>query len=214
MADITLEAQKIFSCIRRMKERFGISLVADVLKGALNKRVRQYGFDSLPTFGAMREYPNKGITDLINVLAAEGYIGLTEGQYPVTRLMPKAMAVLKDEERVFQKVWKKKETLSSSLNQLLFEQLRVLRKELSNRDRVPPYVIFPDSTLRELSEQIPTTPHAMLRVKGVGEAKLTKYGEPFLELLRNYAGEQGMLSQPNGDDGLWGLEDSQAVEEL
>lgn len=196
LADITQEAQKIFSCIRRMKERFGISLVGDVLKGASNKRVHQYGFESLPTFGAMREYSTKEITDLINVLVAEGYVGLTEGQYPVTRLMPKATAVLKGEEQVYQKVWKRKEkTLNSSLNHLLFEQLRLLRKELSNRDRVPPYVIFPDSTLRELSEQIPVTPNTMLRIKGVGEAKLAKYGEPFLELLRNYAREQGMMSQ-------------------
>lgn len=195
LTDITVEAQKIFSCIRRMKERFGVSFVADVLKGSANKRVRQYSFENLPTYGAMREYKDKEITDLINVLVAEGYIGLTDGQYPVAKLTSKATSVLLGEAFVYQRVWNRKTESFSSLDQLLFEQLRVLRKELSTRDRVPPYVIFPDSTLRELSEKIPTEAASMLRVKGVGEVKFAKYGKPFLELLRSYVGEQGLISK-------------------
>ncbi|HEY0827624.1 MAG TPA: DNA helicase RecQ, partial [Bacilli bacterium] len=175
LTDITVEAQKIFSCIRRMKERFGVSFIADVLKGAANKRVRQYSFDSLPTYGAMREYKDKEITDLIHVLVAEGYIALTDGQYPVAKLTSKAAAVLHSEASVYQRVWNRRKESFSSLDQLLFEQLRVLRKELSTRDRVPPYVIFPDSTLRELSEKIPTEAASMLRIKGVGEVKFAKY---------------------------------------
>ncbi|ARU63991.1 DNA helicase RecQ [Tumebacillus avium] len=193
LKDITVEAQKIFSCIYRMKERFGASLVAQVLKGSANKKVLQFGFDKLPTYGLMKSYKEKEITDLIHVLIAEGYLVLTDGQYPVVRLDAQAAQVLKGQAQVLQKIRLRPEKTVSGDN-TLFERLRELRKEISQREKVPPYIIFSDSTLRELSEYCPTDEAAMLGVKGIGEGKMARYGTPFLQLLQEYAQERGITS--------------------
>ncbi len=189
LEDITIEAQKIFSCIYRMKERFGTTLVAQVLRGSKNKRVREFGFDNLSTYGIMKEYSEKEIKDIINLLIAEGYIGLTEDQYPVIKLKPMAVSVLKGKERVFQKVQKKKEKEKTVSDNSLFEILRRLRKEISNRENVPPYIIFADSTLREMSKYYPQDYDSILNIKGVGEAKLKRYGDEFLDVIRRYVEE-------------------------
>jgi ATP-dependent DNA helicase RecQ len=186
--DITVEAQKIFSCIRRMQERFGISMIASVLKGSKLKKVLEYRFDRLPTYGIMRDLPEKEISDLVNVLISEGYLQLSEGQYPVVKLQQPAADVLQGKLQVFQKV-RKQEQKAAAIDNTLFEQLRLLRREISQKEKVPPYIIFTDSTLREMSEICPTTAAGMLAIKGVGEVKFRNYGLPFLELLKNYAGE-------------------------
>ncbi|MED4569055.1 DNA helicase RecQ [Brevibacillus agri] len=185
LTDITLEAQKIFSCVKRMRERFGATLVAQVLKGSKNKKVTQFQFDQLPTYGLMKEYKEKEIADLIQLLIAEGYLQVTESQYPIVKLGARALPVLKGEERVVQKISLRPAALAE--DDELFEQLRALRKEISQREGVPPYVIFHDSTLKEMSSLCPTDKQAMLKIKGVGEAKFEKYGQLFLECLQNYA---------------------------
>lgn len=191
LTDITIEAQKIFSCIYRMKERFGATLVAQVLRASKNKKVREFGFDGLSTYGIMKEYSEKEIKDIINVLIAEDYLGLTDGQYPVIKLKQKAVAVLKGKENVFMKVQKKKEKAIEDNS--LFEILRGLRKEISSREKVPPYIIFSDSTLREMSKYCPQDKSSMLDIKGVGEAKLEKYGEEFLSVIRLYIEENNVV---------------------
>ncbi|QDS37130.1 DNA helicase RecQ [Brevibacillus brevis] len=185
LSDITLEAQKIFSCVKRMRERFGAALIAQVLKGSKNKKVTQFSFDQLPTYGLMKEYKEKEIADLIQLLIAEGYLQVTESQYPIVKLGERALPVLRGEERVVQKISIRPVQLTE--DDELFEHLRALRKEISTRQKVPPYVIFPDSTLKEMSSVCPTDKQAMLKIKGVGEAKFDKYGELFLECLQNYA---------------------------
>jgi ATP-dependent DNA helicase RecQ len=189
--DITVEAQKIFSCIRRMQERFGISMVATVLKGSKAKKIVDYRFDRLPTHGIMRDLPEKDISDLINVLISEGYLALSDGQYPVVKLMQPAADVLQGKLQVYQKV-RRQQQRAAAIDNTLFEQLRLLRREIAQREKVPPYIIFSDSTLREMSEICPTTTANMLKIKGVGEVKFRNYGKPFLELLRTYAGESEM----------------------
>ncbi|OPH53276.1 ATP-dependent DNA helicase RecQ [Paenibacillus ferrarius] len=187
--DITVEAQKIFSCIRRMGERFGISMVASVLKGSKAKKILDYRFDQLPTHGIMRDLAEKEISDLINVLISEGFMQLSDGQYPVVKLMQPAAEVLQGKLQVNQKVRRQPVRAAAAIDNTLFEQLRLLRREMAAREKVPPYIIFSDSTLREMSEICPTTETAMLRIKGVGEVKYRNYGKPFLDLLRTYAGE-------------------------
>ncbi|WP_127583075.1 DNA helicase RecQ [Paenibacillus koleovorans] len=187
VVDMTLESQQIMSCIRRMNERFGVTLVAQVLKGSSNKRVLEFRFDRLPTYGLMKQYPEKTIVDMIQLLIADGYIGLTESQYPVLRLLQPAADVLRGEKRVMRKVrLVKRQTRTGDE---LFDRLRALRKQLADRDGVPPYVVFADSALREMAEQLPETEEQLLLVKGVGQAKLAKYGAPFLDAVRAYAAE-------------------------
>ncbi|RBW70911.1 DNA helicase RecQ [Bacillus taeanensis] len=187
--DITVDAQKIFSCIKRMDERFGVSLVAQVLKGSKNKRIKQLNFARLSTYGLMKQRTEKEIIEVINRLAAEGYLALTEGQYPVIKLAKKAYLVLKGEERVYQKEQMKQERIL--VDNSLFEKLRALRKELSMSEQIPPYIIFPDSALREMSILCPLDEQAMLQVKGIGEAKMQKYGQQFLEVVKQYVNEHG-----------------------
>ncbi len=110
---------------------------------------------------------------------------MTESQYPIVKLGERALPVLRGEERVVQKISIRPVQLTE--DDELFEHLRALRKEISTRQKVPPYVIFPDSTLKEMSSVCPTDKQAMLQIKGVGEAKFEKYGELFLECLQNYA---------------------------
>ncbi|MGD7052310.1 DNA helicase RecQ [Sutcliffiella horikoshii] len=197
--DITLEAQKIFSCIHRMNERFGAILVAKVLKGSKDKRIQQFRFDSLPTYGLMNSYTEKELVDLINILIAEGYLILTEGQYPIVKLGARAVPVLKGKEKVLFKV--KEQVKSVVEDNELFEMLRELRRNLSKEEGVPPYVIFSDSTLREMSEVLPKDESAMLDIKGVGSLKFEKYGELFLREIGRFMGEDVSDTNPVKKEG-------------
>ncbi|TVY10334.1 DNA helicase RecQ [Paenibacillus cremeus] len=191
LTDITLEAQQIFSCVRRMRERFGMTLVASVLKGSRNKKVLELGFDELSTYGLMKQRGEKDIVDLIQMLVAEGYLQLSEGKYPVLKLTPKAGTVLTGEERVVQRVRVKPAAPAvKDVEAELFDALRQLRTEIAKREGIPPYIVFPDSTLREMCGVKPTNPAAMLKIKGIGEAKFFKYGAYFIEFFKQLQQQQ------------------------
>lgn len=190
LTDITIEAQKIFSCIARVKQRFGTVLVAQVLKGSKDKKVIELQFDKLSTYGIMKGYTIKEVKDLINILIADNYLALSEGQFPVVRLKERAVEVLKGEQKVFQKIQKRK--VKAAEDNSLFAILKALRKSISEREMVPPYIIFADSTLREMSEKYPIDEEAMLSIKGVGESKLKKYGEEFLQAILSYVKEKNL----------------------
>lgn len=201
LVDMTIDAQKIFSCIHRMRERFGVSMVASVLKGSRNKKVLQYGFETLSTYGAMSNRTEKEISEVINVMASDGYLSLSEGQYPVLKLQPLAGDVLKGQRQVMQRVARPTRTSGtvaggnsrtrgrdvspSAVNETIFEQLRLVRRELAGKEHVPSYIIFNDATLREMSVVCPQTEAQILRIKGVGEVKFRKYGKPFLDFFQN-----------------------------
>lgn len=188
LTDITIDAQKIFSCIARMKQKFGTVLISQVLRGSKDKKVLDFGFNKLSTYGIMKNYTVKEIKDLVNVLIADEFLGLTESQFPVVRLKEKAVKVLKGEENVLQKIHKakKKVVYESSL----FLLLKSTRKAISEREAVPPYIIFTDATLREMSERLPENDKEFLDIKGVGESKLQKYGEEFLQTIKVYVSER------------------------
>ncbi|MDD3654499.1 MAG: DNA helicase RecQ [Desulfotomaculaceae bacterium] len=194
LTDKTVDAQMIFSCILRMRQQFGLSLVTEVLKGSNNKRVFQYGFNSLSTYGLMKERTIKQIRNFASILVAEGYIKLTEGQYPMAKLTSRAFAVLKGQGKVLLKMRKKMAVVVADDN--LFEQMRVLRRELAQKDGIPSYIVFSDSTLREMSVNLPADQDAMLAIKGVGQRKFERYGEQFLELIHKYAAEKGITLRP------------------
>lgn len=181
--DVTLDAQKILSCVYRMKERFGTALVAEVLKGSANKKVIQFGLDRLSTHGIMKESSLQDIKDRINFLTAEGYLTVAGGQYPIIKLSPKAVPVLKGEIKVFQTLMRQEEIIQSDAEKI-FERLRLLRRKIAQEEGIPPYMIFPDSTLREMSVNCPKDQQALLRINGVGERKLAKYGDVFLTEIK------------------------------
>ncbi len=191
LTDITTEAQMIFSCIVRMQQRFGVGLIADVLKGSKNKKVLQFGFDKLSTYGLLKDYNLNQIKDLINIFIAEGYLYLTESEYPVVKLTQRGALVLKSQEKVFQRIEKPHEK-EEEVNESLFDILRSLRKSIAEKEKVPPYVIFGDATLREMCENLPTDKQSMLKTKGIGEVKFKKYGGDFINAIENYMEEHGI----------------------
>ncbi|QXE17852.1 DNA helicase RecQ [Clostridium sp. 001] len=193
LVDKTIDCQKVLSCIYRMKREFGVNMIVDVLRGSSQRKVIQYGFDKLSTHGIMKNYSKEELSNFINTLIAHGYISLKEGEYPTVVLNPRSIKVLKGEEKVtLKEIVKAKKII---LNNDLFEVLRVLRREIAGEESIPPYLIFPDTTLKELSSRCPVNFEQMLDVSGVGQLKLKKYGERFLEAIKNYLDESKIKPQ-------------------
>ncbi len=194
--DITEEAQKIFSCVVRMRQRFGVTLTAKVLRGANEAKIRELAFDRLPTYGALKHYKEKEIANLMHVLIADGYMALADGQYPTVALTKKAVAVLEGAEQVMLRISPLTEPSGKAGGVVhegreeLFDELRSLRKAMADKAKVPPFTIFHDATLREMCERLPRTEEELLQVKGVGENKLAKYGRAFLERFVAYGEKQ------------------------
>ncbi|CAM2920369.1 DNA helicase RecQ [Latilactobacillus sakei] len=180
--DITIDVQKVLSCIKRMDERFGKVMVAQVLTGSKNQKIMQFRFDELPTYGLMRGDSQKEVSGLIDYLVASGYLRASGGQYPVLQITLAGVKVLKGQEKVTRKMAAKVQKTLPEDNEL-FERLRELRRDLAEEQGVPPFVIFSDKTLYSMCEIMPTSLAEMLDVKGVGENKLEKYGELFLDIL-------------------------------
>lgn len=139
LIDITIDAQKVLSCVYRMHERFGVKMIAEVLKGSKSAKVKQFNFERLSTYGLMKERRLKDISDLILRLSAMQYLDITESQYPVVTLNELSWQVLRGQKKVWQKMVIVKKAKAKGE---LFEALRSLRKELATKEKLPPYMIF------------------------------------------------------------------------
>lgn len=190
--DITTEAQKILSCIKRTNERFGSGIITDVLKGSGTEKLRTLGFDKLTTFGLMKEYSKETIKEIIAYLIAENFIDVRGDKYPILALNVKAYSLLKGEselciKRIIIKEAPKAKKTEHKISNDLFERLRGLRKIIASEHGVPPFIIFSDTTLKDMCAKLPVTGDAMLDVSGVGKFKLEKYGDRFIEMINAYA---------------------------
>ncbi len=188
--DVTVDAQMVLSCIRRMNERFGKTMIAKVLTGSSDQKIRSFGFDKLSTYGIMNNKTQKETMEFIDFLTAEGYLRPTDGSYPILMLTEIAGDVLRGKEKVM-----KKENMRITQiveDNMLFELLRKLRKEVADGENVPPYIIFSDVTLREMSALLPKNEAELMQIKGVGERKLEAYGPTFLKAINQYCEEQGI----------------------
>lgn len=183
LIDITIDAQKVLSCVYRMHERFGVKIIAEVLKGSKSAKVKQFNFERLSTYGLMKERKLKDISDLILRLSAMQYLDITESQYPVVTLNELSWQVLRGQKKVWQKMVIVKKAKAKGE---LFETLRSLRKELATKEKLPPYMIFSDATLTQMATDKPTDLELMKNIRGVGEFKLQKYGEEFLTVIKSY----------------------------
>lgn len=183
LIDITIDAQKVLSCVYRMHERFGVKMIAEVLKGSKSAKVKQFNFERLSTYGLMKERKLKDISDLILRLSAMQYLDITESQYPVATLNELSWQVLRGQKKVWQKMVIVKKAKAKGE---LFEALRSLRKELAIKEKLPPYMIFSDATLTQMATDKPTDLELMKNIRGVGEFKLQKYGEEFLTVIKSY----------------------------
>lgn len=183
LIDITIDAQKVLSCVYRMHERFGVKMIAEVLKGSKSAKVKQFSFERLSTYGLMKDRKLKDISDLILRLSAMQYLDITESQYPVVTLNELSWQVLRGQKKVWQKMVIVKKAKAKGE---LFEALRSLRKELATKEKLPPYMIFSDATLTQMATDKPTDLELMKNIRGVGEFKLQKYGEEFLTVIKSY----------------------------
>ncbi|WP_067842321.1 DNA helicase RecQ [Amphibacillus sediminis] len=188
--DRTIDAQMVFSCVIRMDQRFGTGMTAKVLKGSKDKKLKQFGFDQLSTYGLMRQRTEKEITQFIHFLIAEEYLTTGEQRYPVLQLTNKAALVLKNQAKVWMRQTKVQQSGVIDYDLKLFELLRQTRKQMADEHHVPPYVIFSDATLKEMSRQLPRTKGDMLLIKGVGEKKYEQYGQDFLDIILLHSKDQ------------------------
>ncbi|MCY9184126.1 ATP-dependent DNA helicase RecQ [Bacillus halotolerans] len=182
--DVTREAQMVLSCIIRMNERFGKTMVAQVLAGSKNKKVLENGFSSLSTYGILKHQSVGEISDFIEFLIADDFIRMSDGTFPTLFVSGKGRNVLRGELSVARKEALKAEAITE--NDELFERLRTLRKQIAAEQGVPPFVVFSDQTLKDMSGKQPVNDEELLSIKGVGEQKRAKYGRLFLEEIQAY----------------------------
>ena len=199
--NVTKEAKAIFRAIMGTDERYGASMITSIVRGERTDRIMRAGHDALPVFGLLSDVDEKSIKGLIQQFVASGYLRSSSGKYPVLSLTAGAEEVLaghKEVEEIRQHVSVPYRTSrststtsrgkSSSGSSGLFEHLRQHRKRLAEKAGLRPYLIFPDTVLIDLANLRPTTLGEFGNVKGVGEAKLKKYGLSFLQAIAEYKG--------------------------
>lgn len=185
--EVTEDVQKVLSCVIRMGQRFGKTMIAQVLTGSRNKKVIDFGFDKLTTYGILRGTSAKEVSDFIEFIISENYLGVEHGQFPIIYVTANGKDVLTGKQTVFRKV--SVITKQITKEDPLFEKLRALRRQLAQDAGVPPFVVFSDKTLQDMVSRLPTTEEEFLEVNGVGLTKLERYGEPFLTEIRSFQNE-------------------------
>ena len=203
--DVTLEARKIISCVYRLKQRdrtFGKTMIGDILRGSKGEKIKRFGLDTLTVWGIMSDAKAHRIRTIIDFLIEDGCLASEGSEYPVVVLGHGYEEVLMEERRLYMKLPKEQpeakaakgkpgvpetmiedtDTLADDKN--LYEILRELRKALAARESVPAYIVFSDATLRDMCRKKPVTLARFAEVKGVGSAKLEKYGEIFVGVIR------------------------------
>ncbi|MEG1640505.1 MAG: DNA helicase RecQ [Ruthenibacterium sp.] len=196
--DITLDAQKILSCVKRTEERFGSKMIVRVLHGEVNEQIERWHLEDSVSFGILRDKPEATVQAEVQSLITQGYLVVMTGDYPVLALGENADRVLFDGEKVGMKAPRKKEAAgrkqSAAQNPFplsaeeteLFEVLRALRLQLAKRQGLPAFAVFTDATLQDMCRKKPTTVADIDKVSGVGTHKARMYGEEFTAAVRQY----------------------------
>lgn len=181
--DVTEDAQKVLSCVVRMGQNYGKTLTSQVLAGARNKKVE--AFQHLTTYGILKHLSAKAVANFIDFLISERLLLVKAGQYPTIYVSPEGKEVLLGKRRVLRRTIVEKAVVVNQ-NDPLFEQLRIKRKQISELEGVPPFVVFSDKTLRDMCEKMPKNEEEFLEVSGVGHNKLEKYGEQFITIIKEF----------------------------
>ena len=192
--DITVDAQKIMSCVARTGQRYGKKVICDVLRGSKNERLISAGLSRQSTYGIMADCTEKRLRDIIEYLCENGYMTAEGDEYPILRLTPKSRGVLTGSEtlRMMLEIPQKKKASSAKSAALppedekLLTALKELRKSLAMRQSVPAYVVFSDATLMDMCRIKPKTRDEFMEVSGVGQRKAIRYGEVFLATIAEF----------------------------
>lgn len=191
----TALAQKILSCVYRLKQNFGMRMVIDVLRGSKSQLILKRGFDQHSTYGILKELSEQEVRYYIESLLHLGLLCLTEGEYPVLKWTPLTQGAVYGKETVFfkkrifkapkeaQLSYKPREVASLHYDEVLFQALRQLRSDIAREEEVPPFVVFSDRALQEMAVYYPQTKEDFGKINGVGPIKWVKYGERFLQAI-------------------------------
>lgn len=191
LVDVTIDAQKIMSCIARTGQRYGKTVICDVLKGSKSEKILKAELNSQSTYGIMKEVTARHIFGTIDFLAEKEYIS-ADNETEALKLLPKSRDVLFGRERLVMKKVENSEKVVKThrpevpVNADLLDALKALRKSIASKKSVPAYVIFSDATLTDMCKKCPETPDEMLEVSGVGRTKLEKFGKEFLEVIAKF----------------------------
>lgn len=195
--DGTFIAQKVISCVSQVRERFGMSYIADVLCGSKSQKIIRNLDDTLTTYGTGKEYAKKQWQAFIRELVQLGYLKSEGDKYPIVKLTPRSRDILSKKERVLltkpaEEVQIAQKYFDVDFNHGLFEILRSLRKELADAEDMPPYIIFHDSSSKVMATHFPRSLSDFRKINGVGESKLEKYGELFVKEIVDYCKEHNV----------------------
>lgn len=191
LVDVTIDAQKIMSCIARTGQRYGKTVICDVLRGSKSEKILKAELNNQSTYGIMKEVTARHIFGTIDFLAEKEYIS-ADNETEVLKLLPKSRDVLFGRERLVMKKVENSEKVVKThrpevpVNSELLDALKALRKGIASKKSVPAYVIFTDATLIDMCKKCPETPDEMLEVSGVGRTKLEKFGKQFLEEIAKF----------------------------
>jgi ATP-dependent DNA helicase RecQ len=202
--DPLILCQKIISCVFRVDQRFGANHVADVLTGSKNQQIAKFNHDQVSTYNLLGDLPKKTVRNYIDQLVGQGFLAAADGQFPTLFITDQGRQVLRGELTpvLFEAPTPKQNSSRSvddweGVDRDLFEVLRTLRLTIASENSVPAYTIFHDPTLRDLSRQRPSTLEAMARISGVGEKKLTSFGERFVDAISSYCDQHDVaMDQP------------------
>ncbi|WP_279027813.1 ATP-dependent DNA helicase RecQ [Gibbsiella quercinecans] len=190
------DARKALSAIGRVGQRFGIGYVVEVLRGANNQRIREFGHDKLPIYGLGRDKTTEHWTSVLRQLIHLGFITQNIAMHSALQLTEAARPVLRGEVALQLAVPRiqslkprssaNQKSYGGNYDRKLFAKLRKLRKSIADEENIPPYVVFNDATLLEMAEQMPTRASELLSVNGVGQRKLERFGTPFMAMIRDH----------------------------
>ena len=196
--DVTREAGRIVAAVMALGGKYGKALCAKVLAGSRDERIRERGLDKLSAFGCLKNEGEENIRQMIDELIVDEVLELTDGQYPLLKAGPRAREALLGDEPI-RMTLSARETMQpgarrvsakKSVDKKLLARLSALRREIAEEQHVPPFIIFTNATLRDMANKRPTTRREMLRVDGVGENKMERYGSAFIREIEAYEEEQ------------------------
>ncbi|OBZ33439.1 DNA helicase RecQ [Megasphaera sp. DISK 18] len=203
--DMTEQVRSICLCVDELKGRFGLTMVADILKGSQNAKIRRYGFDRNAVFGMLGNFSLSEVRDMVRQCIDDGYLEQSDGKYPVVSLTADGRQAMGGHKRIVQQkrvveeipaaIPKRRQkrsagTFDEEALRPLFDILRAVRRDLAKDENIPPFVIFSDATLWDMAALKPSSLDAMGDIKGVGSFKLHKYGRSFVSAIQSYMNNQ------------------------
>jgi len=214
MLDMTVEAQKVLSCVYRTNQRFGMNMIIQILRGSKNQKVLSWNLDKVSTYGLLSDHSEGALRELIMNLIARDYLRMTTDKFPVLKLLETSRKVFKGEEAILirhenikkadqkkKKKVKRKTDLDFDSN--LLERLKEKRQEIAEGKGVPLYVVFSNASLEEMAFYMPVDKSMFLDIKGVGEKKFESYGQDFCQIIVEYIEtasiDSDMLAKRRGD---------------